>query len=158
MTGLWRRYGASPGHLVALVLGGAVSAYAVTRVPSLPALVAIGVWFVAMLLAHDLVLFPVYAALDNAVRRVRGAARSGGRGVPWINHLRVPVVFSGLLLIAWFPLILGLSKGYQGSTGRSIDPFLGRWLLVTVVLFAASGLLYAGRVARRRRASAAPSP
>ena len=61
-----RHYGASAGHLVALLVGGAIAAYAVTRVPDLGTLGSIALWFGFLLIAHDLLLFPVYAAVDNA--------------------------------------------------------------------------------------------
>lgn len=155
-AGLWgmnralRWYGATPLHLLALVGGGAVSAYAVSRVPSLSVLLSIGVWFVGTLLVHDVVLFPVYAAADNVgawLRRRSDRAPS----VPWVNHVRVPVVWSGLLLLAWFPLVLRLSPGYESAAARSDEVFLGNWLLVTAALFLGSALVYAGRVARARR-------
>jgi len=155
--GILRWYGATPLHLIALVGGGALSAYAVTRVPSLKDLVAIGVWFVGTLLVHDLVLFPVYAAADNVgawARRRRGSTPST---VPWVNHVRVPAVWSGLLLLAWFPLVLRLSSKYEPAAARSDDLFLSRWLLVTAVLFLGSALIYAARLVRVRRGADAPT-
>ncbi len=145
-------YGASPAHLLSLVAGMALSAYAVSRVTALGTLLAIGVWFVGTLIAHDLVLFPIYAATDNASAWLRHRVRRGSApSVPAVNYLRVPAVLSGLLLIAWFPLVLRLSPGYERVTGRSDDPYLGRWLLVTGVLFAGSALLYAARLLRVRQ-------
>ncbi len=149
-SGILRWYGATPVHLAALLGGGALSAYAVTRVPSLEDLVAIGVWFVGTLLVHDLVLFPVYAAADNLGAWAR-RRRPGTPTVPWVNHVRVPAVWSGLLLLAWFPLVLRLSPGYERAAARSDDLFLGRWLLVTAVLFLGSALIYAARLAQARR-------
>lgn len=157
MRSFAERYGGSPGHLVAVLAGGALAAYAVTRVADLPVLVGIALWFGFLLVAHDLLLFPVYAALDRLIARLGGPGRTA---VPWVNHVRVPSVLSGLLLLAWFPLILRLPAGYPRITGRSLDPFLGRWLAVTAVLFAGSGLLYAGRLLRqgvRRSGRAAAS-
>ena len=149
-AGILRWYGGTPLHLIALVGGSALSAYAVTRVPSLKDLVAIGVWFVGTLLVHDLVLFPVYAAVDNvgAWARRRGTTPAT---VPWVNHVRVPAVWSGLLLLAWFPLVLRLSSKYEPAAARSDDLFLSRWLLVTAVLFLGSALIYAARIAQARR-------
>lgn len=148
MTGRFgQRYGASPGHLVALVVGGALSAYAVTRVPHLSTLVSIGLWFAFMLVAHDLLLYPVYAAADRAMTRLRERTRPR---VPWTNYVRVPAVLSGLLLVAWFPLVLRLGSGYVRASGRSADPFLLHWLTISAVLFVGSALLYVGRVLRSR--------
>lgn len=148
MGGFRRRYGASPLHLVALAAGGALSGYAVTRVPTTGMLVAIGLWFAGTLLVHDLVLFPLYAAADRVGALLQD--RVGQPRVPWLNHVRIPAILSGLLLLAWFPLVLRLSAGFRVITARSDSPFLGHWLAVTVVLFAGSGLAYLGRVARAR--------
>lgn len=150
MSRALRWYGATPLHLLALVGGGAVSAYAVTRMPSLDVLLSIGLWFLGTLLVHDLVLFPAYAAADNVgawLRRRRDRTPS----VPWVNHVRVPVVWSAVLLLPWFPLVFRLSSGYEPAADRTDEMFLGNWLLVTAVLFVGSALVYAGRVARARR-------
>jgi len=147
---LWSWYGASPVHLAALLVGGALSAYAVTRVDSLEVLVQVGIWFVGTLLVHDLVLFPVYATADNVGAWVRRRRPGAGPRVPWVNHVRVPVFLSGLLLLAWFPLILRLSSGFERASNRATEPYLGRWLLVTGVLFAGSAALYLVRAVRAR--------
>lgn len=77
----------------------------------------------------------------------RGAARPR-----WAAHLWVPACLSGLLLLAFFPLILRLQPGsYQDATGRSPSAYLVRWLALSAALFLASALLYAGRAVRRRR-------
>lgn len=142
-------YGAGPLHLLALLAGGALSAYAVSRITPVAMLWAIAVWFAGTLIAHDLVLFPFYAAADNAGSWLqRRAARP--TGAPWINHVRVPTLLSGVLFLAWFPLILRLAPGYQRVSGRSDDPFLGRWLVLSGVLFAVSALAYVARSARAR--------
>ena len=64
--------------------------------------------------------------------------------------MRVPVVLAGLLFLAWYPLILRLSRGYPRATHRSDHVFLGRWLMVTGALFAVSAILYAVRRTRSR--------
>lgn len=150
---LIRWYGASPQHLLALVGGSAVSAYAVSRVSSLQLLAAIGLWFVGTLLVHDLVLFPAYAAADNLGALARG--RRGRPAVPWVNHVRVPLVWSGVLLLAWFPLVLRVPSGYQRASARTGEQFLGSWLAVTAALFLASALVYVVRAARVHRADRA---
>jgi uncharacterized membrane protein len=71
---------------------------------------------------------------------------------PFINHLRVPAGFSLLLLLVWFPLILGLSSvAYHRASDLTTAPYLSRWLAVTGLMFAASAVSYAIRL---RRASA----
>ncbi|HUZ23262.1 MAG TPA: hypothetical protein VMV07_05805, partial [Streptosporangiaceae bacterium] len=73
-------------------------------------------------------------------------------GPPVINYLRIPVAFSLLLLVVWFPLILGLSAGtYHRASGLTAQPYLWRWLAVTGALFLASAASYAVAL---RRASA----
>ena len=58
-------------------------------------------WFVAAVVLHDFVLLPFYSGA-----RPGGAARQRRGGV---NYLRVPAGLSGLLLLVFFPLILGRS-------------------------------------------------
>jgi membrane protein implicated in regulation of membrane protease activity len=66
-----------------------------------------------------------------------------------INYVRIPVAFSLLLLLAFFPLILGLSEPeYHRASGLTTQPYLWRWLAVTGVLFAASAVIYALRCRR----------
>jgi hypothetical protein len=66
----------------------------------------------------------------------------------------VPASFSLLLLLVWFPLILGLAAGtYHRASGLTTGPYLWRWLAVTGVLFTASAAAYA--LALRRASSRA---
>ncbi len=66
-----------------------------------------------------------------------------------INYVRIPVAFSLLLLLVFFPLILGLSEPeYHRASGLTTQPYLWRWLAVTGVLFAGSAVLYALRCRR----------
>ncbi|WP_237109505.1 hypothetical protein [Nonomuraea sp. MG754425] len=158
MTGrnLWARaYGAPWWHLLVLALGFLVAGYAATRVVDAGIWVGFVVWFVGAVILHDLVLFPLYSAADLAARsslshtphRGRPAARrrprpTGRRPAP-LNYLRVPTAFSGLLLLVWFPLILhGAEPNYRAAVGLSTIPYLNRWILVSLALFAASALLY----------------
>jgi hypothetical protein len=63
----------------------------------------------------------------------------------------MPAAFSLLLLLVWFPLILGLSSDrYRRASGLSASPYLWRWLAVTGTAFAASAVWYA--VSLRRSA------
>lgn len=143
------RYGASPLHLLALLGCFGLAGYAATRLlvarPD-----AVAVWFVGAAVAHDVVLFPLYAIADRSVTAV---LRRRGRGLPprpWLNYLRVPAMLSGLLLLVWFPLILRMSPGYHAATGFSAHPYLGRWLLISGLLFTASALALAVRLGRSR--------
>ncbi|MGP4051968.1 hypothetical protein [Streptomyces sp. 2A115] len=108
----------------------------------------VALWFVGAAVLHDLVLLPLYGAVDQAVVRALGAA--GHRR--WTMYVRVPAALSGLLLLVWFPLISGRVAGYyESATGLPGDVFLGRWLLVTAVLFGGSAVLFVLRLRRRPR-------
>jgi hypothetical protein len=144
-----RAYGSGPLHLIAVVASLAVAGYAFLEIADRPAPLNFAVWFALAIVAHDLLAFPLYSLLGAIAGRALLPAGDTGRIA--LNHLRVPALLSGLALIVWFPLILGLDKGrFAAATGLSADPYLGRWLLLTAVLFAGSGLL----LALRLRASA----
>lgn len=137
-------------QLLALLASFVVAGYAAVRLlagnPQ-----GVGAWFVGSAVAHDLVLFPLYATIDTALvvllRRRPGFAAV--RDVPWLNHLRVPAVISGLLLLVWSPLIFQLSTAaYTAASGLSPQPYLLRWMAITAALFATSAVLFALRLAR----------
>lgn len=77
-----------------------------------------------------------------------------------VNHVRVPAFVSGVLLLVYWPLVLGQVGHFTSSTGLPADVFLGRWLLITACLFAASAAVLAVRLwnaggeARKARARA----
>lgn len=146
-------YGAGPLHLLALLGSFAFAGYVVNRLTTVNDPIGIGIWFVATLVAHDLALFPLYALADRSLSfRARRHPQRLAR-VPSINHIRVPVIVSGILLLISFPLVFKLDvKDYHSATGLNPDPYLGRWLLITAVAFAGSAILYAIRLARAGRA------
>ena len=77
-----------------------------------------------------------------------GAAAQPGRGAPaWpplLNYVRIPVVFSLLLLLTFFPMILGLSAPeLHRASGLGTGPYVWRWLGVTGAMFAISAAAYA---------------
>jgi hypothetical protein len=112
-------------HVITLLIAGWVA----FQVADLRNAFTILVWFVAAIVLHDLVLYPAYTALDRAVQRLPIN----------VNYLRVPALLSGLLFLAWFPLILEKDPGlYRSVTGIEPPDYLGRWLLITAVLFAGS--------------------
>jgi hypothetical protein len=134
------RYGGSPLHLLGHLAALGIAAYVFGGLLAPGA--GVLVWFVGGLLLHDLVLLPLYSLLDRLARAV-------ARG-PALNHLRVPAVISGLLLLVFFPLILVRAPAsYEAATGHPPEGYAVRWLAITVALFAGSGLLYLWR--RRRR-------
>jgi hypothetical protein len=101
-------------------------------------------------LLHDLALVPLYALGDRAVQ----AALRSGRPRPLprtaVNHVRVPAFVSLLLLLVYWPLVLRHASPYPSATALSIDVYLGRWLLITAVLFAASAAWLVWRLWRER--------
>ncbi|AQW54042.1 hypothetical protein SHXM_07505 [Streptomyces hygroscopicus] len=141
--GLRRLEKESPLQLVLLMCSFALTAYAGVRLLS-GDWFGIVLWIVGGALLHDLVLLPLYAIADRAVGAVLPATAR------WINHVRVPVFLSGLLLLVWFPLILGRQeRRYENATGLSADVFWPRWLLITAGLFGVSAVWLAIRVAIR---------
>lgn len=150
MERLRRAYGARPAHLVLLAGCFAFAGYVIDRVVQVPYAWMIGVYFVGAAVLHDFVLFPLDALVDRLMRRIR-LPSGHGAAPPLINHIRIPALLSGLLFLMFFPLVLGLGeRTYRSATGLGTGPYLGRWLLVTGILFAGSALLYLGRLWRAR--------
>jgi hypothetical protein len=144
-----RRYGASPLHALAHLAAFAMSGFALLQLVDVRAAGNVLAWFIAAVVLHDLVLLPSYSALDRVAQTV------GGR-VPAVNHLRVPAGLSALLLLVYFPLILGRSTGkLEQVSGAPAADYLARWLLVSGVLFAGSAALY---LVRSRTAAAKRAP
>jgi hypothetical protein len=142
------RYGAGPLHLLAAAASFAIATYAFLEIAERPSPVGFALWFAGAIVAHDLIAFPLYSLLGL----VAGRGRTGDAGDPAaVNYIRVPALLSGFAFLVWFPLILELDpETYEAASGRSTEPFLERWLLLTAGLFAVSGLVYAVRVRRRR--------
>ncbi|MFE2375703.1 hypothetical protein [Streptomyces sp. NPDC059398] len=143
-----RWYGARPPQLAVLLASFAVAAYAGMRLLSGDPYGTV-VWFVGAALVQDLVLIPLYSLADRVLRALPGVVRRG-----WTNTLRVPAALSGLLLLVWFPLILGPPERYGRATGLPGGVFLTRWLLITAALFALAVLWRAGRALRRSPSAA----
>ncbi|MEU6269905.1 hypothetical protein [Saccharopolyspora shandongensis] len=152
MTRFLRWYGSGPLHLLVLICSFALAAYALVRLFAFDPL-AVAIWFVGAAILHDLILLPLYSLADLSARAVLRHRPAHPPQVPWINYLRVPTFLSGVLLIVWFPLILDLSELYHGATGLSADVYLGRWLVITAVLFGASALVFAIKLRRVHRAT-----
>jgi hypothetical protein len=153
-----RRYGASPLHLLGHVAAFAISAYALAQIIGGGKVVNFVAWFGGAALLHDLVFLPLYSGLDRLAHGwLRGVGRVAPHGlaqppVPVINHVRVPALISGLLLLVYFPLILGWADGrYVKATGHHLHGYARNWLLVSAVLFVGSALLYALRIRLRSR-------
>ncbi|BBZ36948.1 hypothetical protein [Mycobacterium conspicuum] len=164
MSRFTRLYGANPAHLLTMLAGFALLAYtlATFKISQLwnqstwwqP----IAVWFVAAVIAHDFVLFPLYALADRALA-IRPVPPGKRPEVPARNYIRVPALAAGLTLLVFLPGIIEQgAPTYQAATGQTQQPFLGRWLLLTAVMFGVSALAYAARraLAWRRAAGARP--
>lgn len=152
LTGFRRLYGSGPLHLLTLVAGFALFGYVVAA--ATPAALwnprtwwqSIAVWFAAAIIAHDLVLFPVYALID----RMLLSSRRLPTRVPLLNYIRVPTLASGLTLLVFLPGIIEQgAPTYLAATGQTQEPFLGRWLLLTAAMFGASAVVYAVRCIKR---------
>jgi hypothetical protein len=151
-------YGSSPLHLLTLVAGFALFGYVL--ITAKPATLwnpntwwqSIIVWFAAAIIAHDLVLFPVYALIDRillAGSRIR--RRETASSVPVVNYVRVPALGAGLALLLFLPGIIQQGgPAYTAATGQTQEPFLSRWLLLTAAMFAISAVAYALRLASAR--------
>ncbi len=155
-------YGSRPLHLLTMLSGFALLGYVVATFK--PATLwnsgvwwqSIAVWLAAAVIAHDLLLFPLYALADRLLS-VR-SARSRPPKVSARNHIRMPALGAGLTLLIFLPGIIQQgAPTYQAATGQTQQPFLGRWLLLTAAMFAVSALCYAARLAEARfRAGGGP--
>lgn len=155
MSTFRKLYGAGPIHLLAVAFCLALGLSVVLGI-GIPALwnptvwwQSIAVWFVGAALIHDLVLYPLYSAVDAGL--VRGLGR-------WANAVRIPALGAGLSLLLFFPGIISQgSESYESATGLTQQPFAVRWLLLVAALFAASGLYCAVRAVSRRVRHRSPS-
>jgi hypothetical protein len=140
VSGVWRRYGAGPRHLLAVVVFLVLAVYGWVRIfeSTSSAAITVVVWFALAILGHDLAFFPLYALLRRIAGRLVGPRR--------VAYLAVPAAMATLLLAAWLPLVLGLGL-YRFVTTLSVDPFAARWLLITAGLFAVA--MIAAMVHRR---------
>ena len=157
-------YGSNPLHLLATIASFALAGY-VVLVMGAPALwnrevwwQSILVWFLAAVIGHDLVLFPLYALADRsltaALAAMRGRRVASPPRVSPLNYLRVPAIGTGLSFLLFFPGIIQQGKfTYLAATGQTQQPFLGRWLLLVATLWGLSALAYAARLAVAGRGS-----
>lgn len=147
-------YGSDPLHLLVLAGSFALAAYASLRLFDAKP-VEVAVWLFGAVVLHDLVLLPLYTLADRSASRVLRHRGSTAPRVPWINHVRVPVVISGLLMLLFFPLILRLPRGiFESITTYTTELYLARYLAIVGGLFLVSAISYAVRLRRARRLSA----
>jgi len=156
LNGFRRIYGSHPLHLLTLVAGFALFGYVLATVK--PQTLwnpnvwwqSIAVWFAAAIIAHDLVLFPIYALTD----RLLGATRRPSANVPALNYIRVPALGAALTLVVFLPGIIAQgAPTYLAATGQTQEPFLARWLLLTAAMFAASAIAFTIRLVLARARS-----
>jgi hypothetical protein len=145
-----RWYGANPLHLLVMIGCFALADYAAVGLLQVRP-VEVLIWFAGAVVGHDLVLFPLYVLADRSVMAVFRHRPPDLPTVPWINYLRVPAVFSGILLLIWFPLIFRIPSHFPQTTDLSLNPYLGHWLAVTGALFLLSAVAYAFRLRPGRR-------
>jgi hypothetical protein len=154
-----RWYGAHPLHLLALLGCFALAGYAALLTAransSWPLML---VWFVGAIIAHDLVLFPLYALADRSLRS--GAAALAARldtraDLPSpLNYMRVPLLGCALTFLVFFPgIVREGASSYRDATGQTQEPFLGRWLLLCAGMLGLSAVSYALRAGRAIGAS-----
>lgn len=145
-------YGANPLHLLALLGCFALAGYAVTFWLDDPLLPRLVIWFLAAVIGHDLVLFPLYALADwsvTGVLRVLKPRRAGAATalVSPLNYLRTPVLGVALTFVLFFPGIVKQGADtVHAATGLDQEPFLGRWLLLSAAMFGLSAVVYAIRL------------
>jgi hypothetical protein len=161
-----RHYGASPLHLLAFIASIAVTGVAAKGWLDEPAISVryILIWFFGAIIVHDLILLPLYSALDrlalaisrraDAHRGAPAAAEHGAaeparpRSPGWV-YVRVPLILSALLLLVFGAEILREGNAtFRIASGHTQDVYLSRYLIVVGVLFLLSGLAYACSSAR----------
>jgi hypothetical protein len=140
MSRFSRTYGAGPVHLIAHLALLPLAAWALLQVFAVDGTDRILLWLVGAVIAHDLILLPLYALLDRASQRVLAGTA--------VNYIRIPAGLSLLLALVYWPQIGG--KGdpqFRRVSGAGFDAPVERWLLATAALFAISGVVL---LARRR--------
>ena len=158
MVGFRRVYGSNPVHLLAHIGVFFIAGWAISQILGAGFAINWVAWFLGAALLHDLVLLPLYSTFDRGL-----IATVGTPGAPIgddpdqprrpspLNYLRVPAAVSGILLLVYWPLILGYaSKNYRHDTGHALAGYTRNWLLICAGLFLFSALIYAVRVVRSR--------
>jgi hypothetical protein len=149
---VWRYlYGENPLHLLAMLGCFALVGYVVSFVYADPSVTALLIWFVGAVIAHDLVLYPLYALADQPLTILRwGRRRALPRHpplVPAINHVRAPVLGSLVLGLIYLPTITRHGEdALRYTSGLDAAGIFRHWLLITGVLFLGSAVIYAVRL------------
>jgi hypothetical protein len=140
MSRLARSYGAGPVHLIAHLALLPLAAWALLQIFAVDNTGRILLWLAGAVIAHDLILLPLYSVLDRAARRVLPGTA--------VNYVRIPLGLALLLALVYLPQIAGKGDAqFRRVSGQSFDAPVERWLLATAALFAISGAVL---VVRRR--------
>ncbi len=144
MKRLFRFYGASPLHLLAVLASLALAAYVVPMLFEKNT-IRVAIWLVAAAVLHDLLLVPLYALADRSITEVwrRSSTEAARDIVPWLNYVRFPAAISAVLLLVYLPAITRRDTRLEAYSTLSTDPYLARWLLITAILFLISAVTYA---------------
>jgi hypothetical protein len=154
-----RFYGSNPLHLLAHIGVFFIAGWAISQILGAGSVINWIAWFLGAALLHDLVLLPLYSTIDRGLIATVGAPSASiadepdgtARRPSPLNHLRVPAAVSAILLLVYFPLILGYaSKNYQHDTGHALAGYTRNWLLICAGLFLFSALVYMVRLIRSR--------
>lgn len=155
MSRFRQSYGAGPLNLLGHAILIAVAAWALSimfRAPFAPEPLNLILWLVGGAIIHDLVFLPAYSAVNVVATKVF-------KGSSAINYVRVPVIISGVLLLAFLPRIANRQPGnFERALGHPPPDFLGRWLLITALLFAGSAVVWGVQRLRHGRAGNPPAP
>ena len=143
----------SPVRILVAFAGFAIAGWALWRaLGTLSDPWRFAIWLAGAVVAHDLLLLPLYSLLGIVAGRAVAGELPTALRVAALNHLRVPLLLSGLMLLVWFPLIAERNPaGYARASGLSADVFLDRWLLLSAALALASALAFALRLRRLRQ-------
>jgi hypothetical protein len=147
--------GGDPLQVLVLLASFALAGYAFYRASSGPLPLRMLIWFIAAIIGHDLILYPLYALADHSAlvfsRKVRARVRTHQPTVPVVNYIRIPLLLSGLLLLVFFGLITGQGNpSFRYASDHPYNNYLAHWLITVATLFGLSALLYATRLGRAR--------
>ncbi len=145
-------YGEHPLHLIVLLGCFALTGYVAAHVATYALWPQILIWFLGAVVAHDFVLFPVYALIDRSAISLLGLLRKHRRDgitprVPVVNYLRIPALGTGLTLVLFLPGIIRQGEPtYSLATGQTQEPYFYRWLLLCAAMFLLSAVVYTIRL------------
>lgn len=146
-------YGASPLHLLGHLILLAASVLALSQMLQGR---SVWIWLLGAVVLHDVVFLPFYSGLDRVLQL--GVRDRPARRVPLVNYIRVPLAFSGLLLLVYLPAILGdNSAELERVSGRDAAPSAAYWAALTAGAFLVSGLAWLVRVSRTPSTSTSDS-